>query len=166
MMNSGRGYRARTCVCRNQNPMPYQLGESPDETMAPGVGIEPTMSCDDVLTVRCVTTPRTPDLNFAMQSIHENIGAFEEALVGIEGVEPVLCQIKSLVPNRSARFPCLFHFLGTPQSLVRLPVHTRLLELRRRDEGISRGARFSLHVHFLFQKPAWYRNCSTLFHLL
>ena len=25
----GRGYRTRTCACRNQNPMPYQLGESP-----------------------------------------------------------------------------------------------------------------------------------------
>ena len=30
---SGREYRTRTCACRNQNPMPYQLGELPTVTL-------------------------------------------------------------------------------------------------------------------------------------
>ena len=31
--NSGREYRTRTYACRNQNPMPYQLGELPTVTL-------------------------------------------------------------------------------------------------------------------------------------
>jgi len=31
VLQYGRRYRTRTCACRNQNPMPYQLGESPSD---------------------------------------------------------------------------------------------------------------------------------------
>lgn len=70
-------------------------------------------------------------------------------LGGSAGTRTRTWHLKRVLRCRYATLPLQFQFSRTTQRLFALAVGTRLLELGRRDEGISRGQRLSFHFLLL-----------------